>query len=149
MRILRTIVLLSAVVILMPSPPESAKVHTNADTLGMIAANEVSAPELFFAATRTASDLGGFCGREPQVCETATYVAAILEAKAKYSVKLIYNWANEGSGDVAPRQADGVDAIVTSSTKLADGDVRSQNTLTIKDKILPWHKPTIVINSNS
>jgi hypothetical protein len=108
----------------------------------MIAANEVSAPELFFAATRAASDFGGFCGREPQVCQTAAYVASMLEAKAKYSVKLIYNWANEGSGDTAPQQAD-VDEIVTSSTRVAEGDSRSQNTLTLKDKILPWRKPTI------
>jgi len=140
MRILRTVFLLAAVVILMPSPPESPKPATN--TASMIASNEVSAPELFFAATRTASDLGGFCMREPQVCQTAVYVAAILEAKAKYSVKLIYDWANEGSGDVAPQQAD-VDEIVTSSTRIAEGEARSQNTLTLKDKILPWRKPTI------
>jgi hypothetical protein len=147
MRILRTIFLLTAVVILMPSPPEAPK-H-DADTIGMIAANEVSAPELFFAATRTASDLGGFCQREPQVCQTAAYVAAILESKAKYSVRLIYDWANEASGDAAPRQADGVDDIVTSSTQVASGEVRSQNTLTVKDKILPWRKPTIGTNPNS
>ena len=140
MRILRTIVLLTAVVILMPSPPESPK--PDASTASMIAANEVSAPELFFAATRAASDFGGFCGREPQVCQTAAYVASMLEAKAKYSVKLIYNWANEGSGDTAPQQAV-VDEIVTSSTRIAEGDARSQNTLTLKDKILPWRKPTV------
>jgi len=145
MRILRTIVLLTAVVILMPSPPESPK--PDASTVGVIAANEVSAPELFFAATRAASDFGGFCGREPQVCQTAAYVASMLEAKAKYSVKLIYNWANEGSGDTAPQQAD-VDEIVTSSTRIAEGDARSQNTLTLKDKILPWRKPTIGVNPN-
>jgi hypothetical protein len=146
MRILRTIFLLTAVVILMPSPPESPKPDTS--TAAMIAANEVSAPELFFAATRAASDFGGFCGREPHVCQTAAYVAAILEAKAKYSVKLIYDWANEGSGDTAPQQADGVDEIVTSSTRLAEGDARSQNTLTLEDKILPWRKPSIGVNPN-
>jgi len=144
MRIFRTIILLSAIVILMPSPPESQK-----EDAGLIAGSDVSVPEMFVAATRTASDLGGFCSREPQVCETAVYVAHMLEAKAKYSVRLIYNWANEASTDSAPVKADAVDQFVTSSTKVAADAAPSQNTLKVEDRIPAWRAPTIGLNVNS
>lgn len=145
MRIVRTIILLSAIVILMPSPPESVKKDA-----GLIAANDVSAPEILVAATRAASDLGGFCAREPQVCVTASYVAEMLEAKAKYSVRLIYDWANEASsGDAAPEQADAVDQLVTSSTRVAVDEPASQNTLKVEDRIPAWRAPTIGGNVNS
>lgn len=145
MRIVRTIILLSAVVILMPSPPDSGKTDAS-----LIAANDVSAPEIFVAATRAASDLGGFCAREPQVCVTASYVAAMFEAKAKYSVRLIYDWANEASTDsAAPEQADAVDHLVTSSTKVAVDEPVSQNTLEVEDRIPAWRVPTIGANVNS
>lgn len=144
MRIVRTIILLSAIIILMPSPPESQK-----QDAGLIASNDVSVPEMFIAATRTASDLGGFCGREPQVCETAVYVAHMLEAKAKYSVRLIYDWANEASSDTPPVKADAVDHLVTSSTKIAADEAPSQNTLKVEDRIPAWRAPTIGLNVNS
>lgn len=145
MRIVRTIILLSAIVILMPSPPESEKKDA-----ALMVANDVSAPEIFVAATRAASDIGGFCAREPQVCVTATYVAQMLEAKAKYSVRLIYDWANEASGsDVSPPIADAVDTLVTSSTKLAADEATSQNTLKVEDRIPAWRQPTKGINVNS
>jgi hypothetical protein len=144
MRIVRTIILLSAIVILMPSPPESQKKDA-----GLIAQNDVSVPEMFVAATRTASDLGGFCGREPQVCETAAYLAHIFEAKAKYSVRLIYDWANEASSDTAPLQAEKSDPLVTSSTKVASDEAPSQNTLKVEDRIPAWRAPTVIVASNN
>ena len=146
MRIVRTIILLSAIVILMPSPPESVKQDAS-----LIAANDVSAPEIFVAATRAASDLGGFCAREPQVCVTASYVAEMLEAKAKYSVRLIYDWANEASSSdaAAPEQADGVDHLVTSSTKVAVDEPASQNTLKVEDRLPAWRVPRNGVNVNS
>jgi hypothetical protein len=136
--------LLSAIVILMPSPPVSEKKEAS-----FIVASDVSAPEIFVAATRAASDIGGFCAREPQVCVTASYVAQMLEAKAKYSVRLIYDWANEASGDATPQQADAVDSLVTSSTKLAADEPASQNTLKVEDRIPAWRAPAIGANVNS
>ena len=145
MRIVRTIILLSAVVILMPSPPESEKKDA-----GFMVASDVSAPEIFVAATRAASDIGGFCAREPQVCVTAAYVARMFEAKAKYSVRLIYDWANEASsGDATPHQADALDELVTSSTKLAGDEPASQNTLKVEDRIPAWRPPAAGTNVNS
>jgi hypothetical protein len=145
MRIVRTIILLSAVVLLMPSPPDSEKKDQ-----GFMIASDVSAPEIFVAATRAASDIGGFCAREPQVCVTATYVAHVLEAKAKYSVRLIYDWANEASSsDAAPHQAEAVDVLVTGSTKLAADEPTSQNTLKVEDRIPAWRQPANGVNVNS
>ena len=145
MRIVRTIILLSAIVLLMPSPPESEKKDA-----GFMVASDVSGPEILVAATRAASDIGGFCAREPQVCVTAAYVAQMLEAKAKYSVRLIYDWANEASSsDAMPHQADAVDALVTSSTKLAIDEPASQNTLQVEDRIPSWRTPANGVNVNS
>src|SRR5206468_10699727 len=92
MRMFRTIFFLGAVAILMPSPPQEA---TRGSLLSW--SSDVSAPQVINAASRTVSDMGDFCGRQPIVCETAGFIATKLEAKAKYSAKLIYEWANEAS----------------------------------------------------
>jgi hypothetical protein len=67
-------------------------------------------------------------------------VAAKLEAKAKYSVRLIYEWANEASQDGTALPADRTaraDQIVTGSTTLAAG----RSTLILEDLIPEWRGP--------
>ena len=125
MRIFRTIFFLSAIAILMPSPPEESG-HSSLLT----STTEISAPEVIYAASRTASGVGDFCGRQPTVCRTASFIASRLESKAKYGAKLIYEWANEASS--APR------------SRLASAppsNQASQNTLTAEDLIPRWRNP--------
>ena len=55
-------------------------------------------------------DAGEFCGRQPMVCVTADFIATKLEAKAKYSAKLIYEWANEASSTPAVPVARSMDS---------------------------------------
>jgi hypothetical protein len=138
MRIIRTILFVGAIAILMPSPPEE-----NGRSSLISSASQISAPEVIYAASRTASDLGDFCGRQPMVCKTAGFIATKLEAKAKYSAKLIYEWANEASTPSVAREAFAVEHLATASLlKVADNsEARSQNTLKVEDLIPDWRDP--------
>lgn len=125
MRIIRTLLVLGGGFFLLPSPPE-------AESGGGAASYAV-----FGSALEAVSDAAAFCERRPGVCDTAGSVAASLEAKAKYSVKLIYEWASEASQDGAlEREAEASDAIVTGSTAAL-----AQSTLTIEDLIPEWRGP--------
>lgn len=137
MRIFRTLMLLTGVGVFMPSPPEDS-------TAGNSTA-QASTPTLLSSATEAIADAVGFCGRQPTVCQTAGYVAGRLEAKAKYSVKLIYEWANDSStgrpasplGDAAAGDPLKTGAIDPAPVRLAGG----QSTLTIEDLIPEWRGP--------
>ncbi len=91
MGILRTTLVLGAIFALLPMPPQSAEPgHTEiAEALGTFG-YMVAAAEAF-------SDVKGFCMRKPAVCDAAGHVAVKIEAKAKYSAKLIYEWANDAT----------------------------------------------------
>jgi Family of unknown function (DUF5330) len=146
MRIIKTGLFLTALAALAPSPPES-----EVASLVRQGGQGPSGFQMVSAAGQAFGDVSGFCARQPGVCETAQYVAVRLEAKAKYSVRLLYNWANEASsgpgGMSSPAQANGSDSIATGSTiKLASSDAPqfSQNTLKLEDLIPQWRGPTPV-----
>ena len=91
MGILRTTLVLGAIFALLPSPPNMARpgeteVARDPGPFGYV----VAAAEAF-------SDVKGFCMRKPVVCEAAGHMAVKIEAKAKYSAKLIYEWANDAT----------------------------------------------------
>ena len=103
-------------------------------------------PAIFEVATNTFSDLASFCARQPGVCETAGFVAHKLELKAKYGVRLIYEWANEANSTpaVQPELAKGSDPIETGTMKLASAkrlSKTSQSTLRLDDLIPVWRRP--------
>ena len=116
MRIIRTIIVLSGIAAFMPSAPEDVNQAAPA-----MASAEVSDTGYLEVATNTFSDLASFCARQPGVCETAGFVAHKLELKAKYGVRLIYEWANEAStpSAVPPELASSSDPIETATMKLA------------------------------
>lgn len=138
MRLFRTMLLLTGIAVLMPSPPEAE----NSGAV-LLASNAAETAGLVTAASRTVSDVASFCRRQPGVCETAGYVAGKLEAKAKYSIKLIYEWASEANGEpaVSPYadQADAADPIQTGTTLAAGGN--RQSTLTAADLLPQWREP--------
>jgi hypothetical protein len=143
MRLIRTLLVLSGAGILLPSPPE------NISDRGMAADDQVSTLQMLSSASSAVSDVAGFCGRQPEVCETAAFIAGKLEAKAKYSVRLIYEWASESSSDptvpAGTQEAVKVDLLPTGTT-LAEGvpvadEVVSQSTLGIEDLIPEWRGP--------
>ena len=149
MRIIRTIVVLSGITAFMPSPPEDA------GQAGQNVAKSNGADTGYFqVATNTFSDLAAFCMRQPRVCETAGFVAHKLELKAKYGVRLIYDWANEAntspSSALQPDLANGSDPIETGTMKLASTKqqpLASQSTLRLDDLIPVWRGPVGVKNS--
>jgi hypothetical protein len=137
MRVVRTIIILGAIAILMPSPPEES---SRASLIS--SPPDITAPQFIHAASRAASDVGAFCGRQPTVCETAGFIAHKLEAKAKYSVKLIYEWANEASSAPLAQEAFESDRLATASLPVvADNAGPSQNTLKVEDLIPDWRDP--------
>ncbi len=136
MRIFRTLMLLTGVAILMPSPPDDGTRQDQA---------EFSAPGVIGSATKAFSDAATFCNRQPQVCETAGYVAGKMQAKAKYSVRLIYEWAAESSAEpqVSPfSDQASADPIRTGSVAIAELEsANGQSTLRIEDVIPIWRGP--------
>jgi hypothetical protein len=90
MGMLRTTIVLGAIVAAMPSPPDDPSVGQD------------QVPGTFdyvTAALGTVTDVKGFCARQPFACETAGHIAQVVERKARYSAKLIYDWANEATTD--------------------------------------------------
>ncbi|CAN5276143.1 hypothetical protein BH10PSE7_BH10PSE7_23470 [soil metagenome] len=135
MRIIRTMFYLSLAAFLMPSPPESVQ-PAGADPA-------LTTPQMFFAATNAISDLRAFCGRQPGVCDTAQYLAVKIETKAKYSARLLYEWANEASSPSNAPPSIEADTFATSSTQVASADSEglSQNTLRLDDLVPEWRAP--------
>lgn len=148
MRIIRTAFYITLAVFLMPTPPEQAN-----DPATGGGAN-LAAQDVIAAAIGAVGDVRGFCERRQEVCVTAGHLITRFEAKARYSVRLLYEWANEANA-IDPRPATPVpanqaaaDPLITNSLatfKLAsasseagpDGD----NTLRLDDIIPPWRGP--------
>lgn len=123
MRVVRTIFLLAAAAFLMPSPPDNR--------LAMLPESEnPPATEFLTAAFSTVADMGDFCTRQAAVCDTAHYLAVKLEGKAKYSIELLYQWAQDSNG-------------LTSSQQAAIGETETpgRNTLRLEDLIPEWRAP--------
>jgi hypothetical protein len=100
MGILRYIVVGAVAFALLPTPPVSE--NKQGEALPPVAKLETH--ELLSAAIGTVADLATFCARQPQTCEAMASVASVAEAKAKYSFKLAYEWAN---GQPAAKQLRG------------------------------------------
>ena len=145
MRLIRTILLIAGIGVLLPSPPETVVAQGQA-------VPEVSTFAMVASASSAFADVASFCRRQPDVCQTATYVAGRLEAKAKYSARLIYEWASDATTDPAAlpgtQEAIKVDMMETGSMKVAANDPpppkeeeKGQSTLQIEDLIPEWRGP--------
>ena len=127
----------------MPSPPEEVAIGNDG-----VVAQQVSTLEVLSSASSAVTDVAGFCTRQPEVCNTAAYMAGKLEAKAKYSVKLIYEWASESTSDPAlpaqSQEAAKADLLTTGTivaAATAEPEPRSQSTLKLQDVIPQWRGP--------
>ena len=130
MGMLRTIIVVGAALAFLPSPPPGP---AGAQPAGPGAFAYVA------AAAETMADLRGFCQRNPNVCVTAGGVTRTVDGKARYSAKLIYEWANNGKAEPTIAVAD---AIQTGSPPPKPVNLKeSQNTLTLADLLPEWKKP--------
>jgi hypothetical protein len=136
MGIFRTTIVLAGGLLMMPSPPEDAGAQSGAAEAQAIDASYLVAASSFV------SDLTSICDRQPAACQTAGLLAARLERNAKYSVKLLYEWANRPD-DSAPKARTAVvfeaDPLTTGSTE--PQAAATQSTLKIDDLLPPWIGP--------
>jgi Family of unknown function (DUF5330) len=126
MGMLRTIIVLGAGFALMPTPPpgEQAQYEANPGRFSYVA-----------AAAETMADMRSFCQRNPNVCATAGAFARTAEGKAKYSVKLLYEWADAAKDNPKVMASDPVETAAL--TTIDDGC----DTLTDADKQPKWRRP--------
>lgn len=132
MGVFRTIMVLTGITVFMPAPPEEeATLPPARESVSVV-----------WAATRTVADVASFCSRQPGVCDTAGYVVAKLEAKAKYSVRLIYEWASEANGEppVSPLEDVAASDPIPAGSAMAAAQA-PRSTLTIDDLIPRWREP--------
>jgi hypothetical protein len=136
-------VLLGGLGVMLPSPPSDPTAMAGVDDDATL-----SAMEMLSSATSAFSDVASFCVRQPGACETAAYVAAQLKAKAKYNVKLVYEWATEDERPSAlievPAMAEPADPLSTGSSPAAtkiSRRIASQSTLRLDDLIPSWRGP--------
>lgn len=141
MRLFRTLLVLGAAGLFLPSPPEDPKAPGKG-------ADSPSAFEMLSSAGSAASDAWGFCSRQPEVCGVAGYLADRLEAKALYSASLLWGWAWDGKP--APRAVAlqgpfteiTVEGDMPAAPAGADAtDGRGRSTLGLDDLVPPWRGP--------
>lgn len=133
MGVFRAIMVLTGVTVFMPAPSEDYQAATAApETVSVVS-----------AASQTVSDVASFCSRQPGVCNTAGYVVAKLEAKAKYGVRLIYQWASEANGEPAASPLDNLAAgdPITTGSAVAAAAKDAPSTLRIEDLLPRWRGP--------
>jgi Family of unknown function (DUF5330) len=88
MGILRKAIVAGGLFAALPTPPQGANVHPVEQQAGPGTLAYVA------AASDTFADVSSFCQRRPMACDVAHYIAVTTQAKAKYSAKIIYEWAN-------------------------------------------------------
>lgn len=111
MGITRILIVGVVALILAPMPPEDTTVSPSQPP-----AAELQTHQLVSVAIGTFTDVSSFCERQPLTCTAMSDVASIAQTKAKYSIRLAYEWANGAgtSADAAHPAAD--DALPVSGT---------------------------------
>jgi hypothetical protein len=131
MGIIRPAILIVAATLLLPSPPDQPRQQ--------LAGAEPSVPEVVGSTFRTIGDIGSFCGRQAQVCDTAGRLLERMEAKARYNFLLLYDWAHSdpARNDERPlRYEANADPVLTGTASALPEADGSQSTLTPQDLIL-------------
>jgi hypothetical protein len=143
MRIFRTLIILGAAGLFLPSPPEDPSAR-------QAEADGPSAFEMMSSAGATAADAATFCSRQPEVCSVGGYLAGQLERKLLYSASLLWGWAwEENSSGNAAGQSGGVVAVSIEGDvpELPPADAsgnqpQGRSTLRLDDLIPEWRGPS-------
>jgi len=103
--LLRTAFWLTLVLVLIPlgSEQESTSVE------------KVDPVSAFLAAQATVSDIGGFCGRNPQACETGGNALTAIGSRARDGARIVYEYLDTQIADTSETTP-----LVTGSTGRAD-----------------------------
>ncbi len=97
MGITRILIIGMAALILAPMPPEDTSVPANQPP-----AADLQTHQLVSVAIGTFTDVSSFCERQPLTCRAMSDVTSIAQAKAKYSIRLAYEWAAGSAADANP-----------------------------------------------
>jgi len=117
MRIIRAAIYLGVIAFLLPSPPEQpAAQHAALGMPGAAAAPQASNADLLAAALLAADDVSAFCSRQPAACDTARSLLVALEAKAKYGMRLLFQWADAPPPPAPPGAEAKIGDPITTST---------------------------------
>jgi Family of unknown function (DUF5330) len=99
MGLIRKAIVLGGILFALPNPPATDPMVAVQPSV------QISSFATIAAAAETVADVKGFCERRPQACVTGQYLAVTLEGKARYGVKLAYEWANMAKGETAKAEA--------------------------------------------
>jgi hypothetical protein len=120
--------------------------HDNAPSSNGAAA-KFSAGDAIGAATAAVADLGQFCSRRPEACETGMQAAAAVGASAQTGVKILYGYIqNRTAADAEPAisRTGSVNARKTAQAKPAatgSAITGQRNTLSTSDLAPAWRGP--------
>ncbi|GAB4514677.1 MAG: hypothetical protein Tsb0019_12840 [Roseibium sp.] len=87
-------------------------------------AEKVDPVSAFLAAQATVSDIGGFCERNPQACETGGNALTAIGSRARDGARIVYEFLDTNIADSA-----GAEPQVTGSVASAHSDRVSVNPL--------------------
>ncbi|MEE4011494.1 DUF5330 domain-containing protein [Roseibium sp. FZY0029] len=108
--LLRTAFWLTLVLVLIPLG--SDREDTSAENIDPVSA--------FLAAQATMSDIGGFCGRNPQACETGGDALTAIGSRARDGARIVYEFL-----DTQITEKPGSELLVTGSTPVPSASERS------------------------
>jgi hypothetical protein len=100
MGILRKAIVAGGLFAALPMPPPGAQVQLVEQQAGPGTFAYVA------AASDTFADVSSFCQRRPMACDVGQYIAVTAQAKAKYSAKMVYEWANTPDTAKLPSQVE-------------------------------------------
>lgn len=130
--LLRTAFWLTLVLVLIPLGSDKSESETT----------QVDPISAYFAAQATVSDLGGFCGRNPQACETGGEALTAIGSRARDGARIVYEFLDtqiaddKGADAIAlVQQMEGQDSSLISG--LITGSTPGY-TLNPQDVITPW-----------
>jgi hypothetical protein len=143
MKILRAAICLGVLAFLLPSPPpeDSSKKPASLGVAGTAAAPSANGGDLFAAAVGAVDDVSGFCRRQPMVCDTAHVLLIKLEAKAKYGLRLLYQWAETPEQRPAASTEAALGDPIATSAVTAGRESPASDALVPADFLPKWRAP--------
>lgn len=99
MFLIRTAFWLTVVIFLIPVDEEAVRAEAT-----FTSADPIETFEAVSAATATLQDVGGFCTRNPDVCEIGGRIAETFALKARTGALMLYSYLDEQLAEPAPRQ---------------------------------------------
>ena len=136
MFLIRTAFWLSVVIFMIPVDEEAARSEGTE-----IAAAPIATLEAVGAAQAAFQDVGGFCSRNPDVCEVGGRIADTFALKARTGALMLYTYLDEQLADGDPANAGAANAGVAQAGAVRPDAAAARGTLTEADLAPAWNGP--------